>query len=171
MKHNEDHSIHSHHQMMHKAADNGKEKHSDKKGQSTFRLAASATLHCLIGCGIGEILGVIIGTAFGLDMITTMVIAVILGFIGGLSLGIVPLLRASFTFKNALKTVIVAEGLSIVVMEAFEVLTQLVIPGVMEAGLTEPIFWFGMIAALAVGFIAALPVNYVMVKKGIRHQH
>ncbi|MBK9096574.1 MAG: DUF4396 domain-containing protein [bacterium] len=170
MDHNMDHSIHSRHHMMH-IADSRTEKHLDNKTQSTFRLAVSATLHCLIGCGIGEVLGVIIGTAFGLDMITTMIIAVILGFIGGLVLGIVPLIRASFTFRNALKTVIVAEGLSIVVMEAFEVLTQVLIPGVMEAGLSEPIFWYGMIAALTVGFIAALPVNYIMIKKGVRHQH
>ena len=170
MEHNMDHSIHSHHRMVHKT-ESGITNHSNRKTQSTFRLAVSATLHCLIGCGIGEVLGVIIGTAFGLDMITTMIIAVILGFIGGLLLGIVPLLRASFTFKNALNTVIVAEGLSIVVMETFEVLTQILIPGVMEAGLTEPIFWYGMFAALTVGFIAALPVNYVMIKKGVRHQH
>ena len=170
MEHNMDHSIHSHHQMMNKVEHKIKN-HSDEKKHSTFRLSVSATLHCLIGCGIGEVLGVIIGTAFGLDMVTTMIIAVILGFIGGLLLGVLPLLRASFTFKNALKTVIIAEGLSITVMEAFEVLTQILIPGVMEAGLTEPIFWYGMIAALAVGFIAALPVNYVMIKKGVRHQH
>ena len=170
MEHNMDHSIQSNHRMMHKTSDSTV-KHSNERPQSTFRLAISATIHCLIGCGIGEFLGVIIGTAFGLDMITTMIIAIILGFIGGLLLGVLPLIRASFTFKNALKTVIIAEGLSIVVMEAFEVLTQILIPGVMEAGLTEPIFWYGMIAALAVGFIAALPVNYVMIKKGVRHQH
>lgn len=170
MQHNLDHSIHSHHQMIQKT-DGRTTHHSNEKMKSTFKLAISATLHCLIGCGIGEVLGVIIGTAFGLDMITTMVIAIILGFVGGLQLGVMPLLRASFTFKNALKTVVIAEGLSIVVMEAFEVLTQILIPGVMEAGLTEPIFWYGMIAALTVGFIAALPVNYVMIKKGVRHQH
>jgi F0F1-type ATP synthase assembly protein I len=170
MDHNMDHSIHSHHQMMHKTK-SIISNHSNERAQSTFSLAVSATLHCLIGCGIGEVLGVIIGTAFGLDMITTMLIAVVLGFVGGLFLGILPLLRASFTFNKALKTVIVAEGLSIVVMESFEVLTQIVIPGVMEAGLTQPIFWYGMIAALTVGFFAALPVNYVMIKKGMRHQH
>ena len=41
----------------------------------------------------------------------------------------------------------------------------------MEAGLTEPIFGYGMIAALAVGFIAALPVNYFMITNGVRYQH
>ena len=170
MEHNTDHSMHTHHKMTDRVEDKSKNR-TAKNEQGTFRLAVSATFHCLIGCGIGEVLGVIIGTAFNLDMITTMLIAIILGFIGGLFLGVLPLVRASFTFRNALKTVIVAEGLSIVVMEAFEVMTQIIIPGVMEAGLSEPIFWYGMIAALAVGFIAALPVNYIMIKKGVRHQH
>ena len=65
----------------------------------------------------------------------------------------------------------IGEGLSIAVMEAFEVLTKVMIPGVMEASLSVSIFWLGMLAALAVGFIAALPVNYFMIKRGVRHQH
>jgi hypothetical protein len=41
----------------------------------------------------------------------------------------------------------------------------------MEATLSDSIFWLGMVAALIVGFIAALPVNYFMIKQGVRHQH
>ena len=29
---------------------------------ASFRLAVSATVHCLTGCGIGEVLGMVIGT-------------------------------------------------------------------------------------------------------------
>ena len=106
-----------------------------------------------------------------MNMFDTTILSVILGFIAGLSLGVLPLLKAKFTFRNALKTVLIAEGLSIAVMEAFEVMTQWMIPGVMEAHLTDWIFWVGMLAALVVGFIAALPVNYIMIKRGVRHQH
>jgi hypothetical protein len=144
---------------------------NEKKDENVFVLALSATLHCLIGCGIGEVVGMIIGTALNMSMIDTIILSVMLGFVAGLALGVVPLLRANFTFRNALKTVIIAEGLSIAVMEAFEVLTQWMIPGVMEAHLTDWIFWAGMLAALVVGFIAALPVNYIMIKRGVRHQH
>lgn len=56
-------------------------------------------------------------------------------------------------------------------MEAFEILTQIMIPGVMEAHLTDMIFWVGMTISLIVGFIAALPVNYIMIKRGVRHIH
>jgi hypothetical protein len=41
----------------------------------------------------------------------------------------------------------------------------------MEAGLTDAIFWYGMLLGLIAGFIAAYPINYMFVKKGIRHMH
>ena len=161
---------HHHHQHSTHKSDNH---HTQEKPhvQSPSRVAFSATVHCLIGCGIGEVLGVIIGTAVSLPMSTTMVVGILLGFVFGFLLGIYPLLKAGFALNWALKQVLVAEGLSIVVMEAFEVVTQLLIPGVMEAGLTDRLFWIGMIAALIVGFVAAYPVNVWLVKRGIRHYH
>jgi hypothetical protein len=137
----------------------------------TMKLAVSATLHCLIGCGIGEVAGMVVATYFGMTMAASMVLAIMLGFVFGFALGIIPLIRKGISLSKALKIVLVAEGLSIVVMEAFEMLTQLLIPGVMEATLSDSLFWLGMIAALIVGFIAALPVNYYMITRGIRHQH
>lgn len=56
-------------------------------------------------------------------------------------------------------------------METFEVLVQVYTPGVMDAGLTDGIFWFGMLLGLIAGFIAAFPVNYIFIKKGYGHQH
>ena len=67
--------------------------------------------------------------------------------------------------------VFIAETLSIVVMEATQVLVQVFTPGVMQAGLLSWIFWLGMGLALVAGYIAAFPVNYVLVGKGIRHVH
>ncbi len=139
--------------------------------KSNLKLALSATLHCLLGCGIGEIVGVIIGTYLGWSMMSTMILAIILGFVFGFALGIIPLLGKGFSVKDAFKIVFAAEFLSITVMEAFEAGTQLVLPGVMQAGLTDALFWAGMFAALIVGFIAAFPVNYYMIKRGVRHQH
>ena len=59
----------------------------------------------------------------------------------------------------------------IAVMETAEVLVEVYTPGVMSAGLSSPLFWAGMLLALAAGFLAAFPVNYVLVGKGIRHHH
>lgn len=128
-------------------------------GRDRWRLATSATLHCLLGCGIGEVAGVVLGMALSLSIVTTMVVAVILGFVFGFGMGILPLLRAGFTWGRALRQVLVAEGLSIAVMEAAEVLVEVYTPGVMQAGLTDPMFWAGMILSLPAGFLAAFPVN------------
>jgi copper chaperone CopZ len=141
------------------------------KKEDIMKLAVSATLHCLLGCGIGEVAGMIIATYLGWSMIDSVILAVSLGFVFGFALGVIPLIKKGFSFSRSFKIVLVAEGLSIAVMEAFEVLTQAAIPGVMEAGLKDGIFWLGMAAALLVGFIAALPVNYYMIKRGVRHQH
>jgi putative flippase GtrA len=145
--------------------------HSHVKDENHFKLALSATLHCLIGCGLGEVLGMILGTLFLMSNHATMVLAIILGFVGGFGLGVIPLRKAGYTWTSAFKQVLIAEGLSIAVMETFEVLVQVYTPGVMDAGLTDGIFWLGMLLGLIAGFIAAFPVNYVFVKKGIRHKH
>ena len=139
--------------------------------ESRLKLSHSATWHCLLGCGLGEVVGVIIGTALGLSNVSTIILAVLLGFVFGFVLGLRPLLRAGFGFARAMRQVLVAEGLSIAVMETAEVLIQVYMPGVMDAGLASGIFWFGMGLALIAGYIAAFPVNFVLVGKGIRHVH
>ncbi len=138
---------------------------------SQLSLAHSATWHCLMGCGLGEVLGVIIGTALELPIMNTMILAVVLGFVFGFIFGLRPLLRAGFDFSRAIHQVFIAETLSIVVMEATQVLVQVYTPGVMQAGLLSWMFWLGMGLALVAGYIAAFPVNYVLVGKGIRHVH
>ncbi len=138
---------------------------------SQLRLAHSATLHCLLGCGIGEVIGIIIGTALGLSNLNTLVLAVALGFVVGFIFGLWPLMRAGFNFSRALRQVLIAETLSIVVMETTEVLVQVYTPGVMDAGLSSWIFWLGMGFALAAGYVAAFPVNYILIGKGVRHIH
>jgi len=160
---------HSHHH--HSNPNNLKDTEQGLNKQNHVTLALSATLHCLIGCGLGEILGMVIGTWLHMNNTSTTILAIILGFVLGFAFGIIPLLRTGFSFNNAFKQVLIAEGLSIAVMEAFEVVVQIYTPGVMDAHLSDWVFWKGMLFGLIAGFIAAFPVNYVFVKKGIRHQH
>jgi len=164
-----EHSDHHHHHQNHTQQQSSRDRLIKK--DNYFRLAFSATVHCLIGCGLGEVLGMIIGTWLHMSNASTTVLAILLGFVLGFAFGMVPLMRAGFPFNKAFKQVLIAEGLSIAVMEAFEVLVQVYTPGVMDAHLTDGIFWIGMLLGLIAGFIAAFPVNYIFVKKGIRHRH
>lgn len=128
-------------------------------GHASRSMAASATLHCLTGCAIGEILGLMIGTALGLAQGWTIALAVGLAFLFGYSLSMLPLLRSGVALGAAAGLVLAADTLSIATMEIVDNLVMALIPGAMDAGLVNPVFWLGMSVALAAAFAAALPVN------------
>lgn len=139
------------------------------------KTAVSATLHCLTGCAIGEILGLIIGTALGFSTLATIFTAVTLAFLFGYALSLLPLVQSGLTLTTAMSTVLAADTVSIATMEVVDNLVMLVVPGAMEAGLVNPLFWLAMPLALAVAFFVALPVNRYMLKRGkghaLIHQH
>ncbi len=132
-------------------------------------MAANATLHCLTGCAIGEIAGLMIGTAMGLSNAVTIALAVGLAFLFGYALSTVPLIQAGLGFFSALSVVFAADTLSIAVMETVDNLVMALIPGAMDEGLVNPIFWVGMMIALTAAFIAAFPVNRYLIDKGKGH--
>jgi len=132
----EHHSNHSHHSNSFN--ETAREKTSSK--ENYLVLAISATLHCLLGCGLGEVSGMVVGTWLSMSNINTMILALALGWFFGLLFGMVPLIRAGFRFGAALKQVLIAEGLSIAVMEAVEVAVQVNTPGVMDAHLSDWLF-------------------------------
>ena len=132
-------------------------------------MAANATLHCLTGCAIGEIAGLMIGTAAGLSTGTTIALAVGLAFLFGYALSTLPLIQAGLGFFAALSVVFAADTLSILTMEIVDNVVMAVIPGAMDAGLVNPIFWIGMMIALTVAFAAAFPVNRYLIDKGKGH--
>ena len=132
-------------------------------------MAASATLHCLTGCAIGEIAGLMIGTALGLSTLATVALAVGLAFLFGYALSTLPLVRGGIALGTALTTVLAADTLSIVTMEVVDNLVMAVVPGAMEAGLVNPVFWLAMMLALSVAFVAAYPVNRYLLARGKGH--
>lgn len=143
--------------------------HHDHGMGSINAMAASATLHCLTGCAIGEILGLIIGTAIGLSNLATIALAVGLAFLFGYALSTLPLLKAGLAFFTALSVVLAADTLSILTMEIVDNLVMAVIPGAMNAGLVNPIFWVAMMIALTTAFFVAYPVNRYLLQRGKGH--
>lgn len=139
------------------------------KNNNLNAMAASATLHCLTGCAIGEIAGLMIGSALGLGVGATIALAVALAFLFGYLLSTLPLLKAGLGFFAAFSVVFAADTLSIATMEVVDNLVMAVIPGAMDAGLVNPIFWLSMMLALAVAFVAAFPVNRYLLARGKGH--
>jgi uncharacterized cupredoxin-like copper-binding protein len=132
-------------------------------------MAASATLHCLTGCAIGEIAGLIVGTAMGLSNLATIALAIGLAFLFGYTLSTLPLIKAGLGFFGALGIVLAADTLSIATMEIVDNAVMAAIPGAMDAGLSNPVFWIGMMVALTAAFIAAYPVNRYLLGRGKGH--
>ncbi|WP_235492840.1 MULTISPECIES: DUF4396 domain-containing protein [unclassified Aeromicrobium] len=160
------HGTHHHHDMDHTG--HGDAGHSGHGG-GVNSMAASATLHCLTGCAIGEILGLMIGTAAGLSNGVTIVISVALAFVFGFSLSSLPLVKAGLGVGAALSVVLAADTLSIATMEVVDNLVMAVIPGAMDAGLVNVLFWVGMMISLTVAFFAAYPVNRYLLQRGKGH--
>ena len=133
------------------------------------KIAWQATLHCLTGCSIGEVLGLLIGTALGWSVWPTIALAVTLAFLFGFALTALPLLRTGIPVVRALKLAFAADFVSITIMELVDNAAMLLIPGAMEAGLDDPLFWGSMAVALALAAVVAFPVNRWLIARGQGH--
>jgi hypothetical protein len=134
-----------------------------------WKMAVQATLHCLTGCAIGEVLGMIVGTALGWSNAPTIVLSVVLAFFFGYSLTMLPLLRTGLTLAAAVPLALASDTLSIAVMELVDNAVILLVPGAMEAGLDDPLFWSSLAFSLVVAFVVAFPVNRYLVARGRGH--
>src|SRR5712691_2947797 len=106
------------------------------------RSALSATVHCLTGCAIGEVLGMVIATALDWSNAPSIAISVALAFLFGYSLTLGPVLRAQVPFRRALPLALASDTASITVMEIVDNAFILLVPGAMEAGLADGLFWW-----------------------------
>ena len=136
---------------------------------SLNRLAFGATVHCLTGCAIGEILGMALGTALAWSNAATIVLATALAFVTGYALTMFPLLRAALPIKRALGLAFAADTVSIAIMEIVDNLVMIVIPGAMDAQLSDVLFWGSLAVSLAIAGVAAYPANRWLIARGKGH--
>ncbi len=138
-------------------------------GRALTSVAFSATLHCLTGCAIGEVLGMIIGTGLGFSDLGTIVLAVALAFLFGYGLTSLPLLRAGFTLAAVVPIALATDSFSIATMEVIDNAIMLAVPGAMEAGAGDLLFWGALSVALVVAGAVAFPVNRWLIIRGKGH--
>ena len=133
------------------------------------QMALSATLHCLTGCAIGEVLGMIIGTALGWSNGATIALSIVLAFVFGYSLTSLPLLRGGLALAAVIPIALASDTLSITVMEIVDNSIVLVVPGAIDAGLSDVLFWGSLSFALFVAGLCAYPVNRWLLQRGKGH--
>ena len=143
--------------------------HTQPEATDTPRLAFQATVHCLTGCGIGEVLGLGGATLLGLGNAASIVLGIVLAFVFGYGLTFVPLLRAGMPLLRATGITFAAETLSITTMEIVDNVVVLAVPGAMDAGLGDILFWGSLALSLAFAFVAAFPVNRWLIGRGLGH--
>jgi Domain of unknown function (DUF4396) len=131
--------------------------------------AVSATLHCLTGCLIGEVVGMVLATWWGWGDLASIALAVGLAFVFGYTLTITPVLRAGVALGAAVGVALAADTLSIAVMELVDNAFILAVPGAMEAGLADLLFWGPLLGGFAIAFVVTVPVNRAMIGRGKGH--
>jgi hypothetical protein len=150
------HTHHEHHEMP-------------TSGRALSVVALSATLHCLTGCAIGEVLGMIIGTALGFSDLATIALAVALAFLFGYTLTSLPLLRAGLALGAVIPIALASDTISIAIMEVVDNAIMVAIPGAMEAGVGDVLFWGALSVALVIAGVFAFPANRWLIARGKGH--
>jgi hypothetical protein len=141
----------------------------DHHHDSTWRTAISATLHCLTGCAIGEVLGMVLATWWGWANVPSILLAVVLALGFGYLLTLASGRRHGLPPGAAIKVAFAADTVSIAVMEVIDNGFVVAVPGAMDAGLVDLLFWSSLAASLAIAFVVTVPVNRWMIGRGKGH--
>ena len=155
---------HSHHSHSH---------HSKPFWQSV----TISTTHCSAGCSLGNLIGAPIIFLFGItffnnELATTLITEFILAYIFGLLFQYFHMeIKHDHPFAD-LMDAIKADTLSLIAFEigmfGFMIIMHFAINNVLlQPNKLE--YWFLMQIAMLIGFITSYPINWYLVKKGIKH--
>ena len=136
---------------------------------NSWRMAVTATLHCLTGCAIGEILGMVLATWWGWGNLASIVLAVALAFFFGYTLTFVGVRRLGVDVPTAVRAALASDTVSILSMEAIDNVFILLVPGAMAATLVDGLFWVSLTVSLVIAFVLTVPVNKWLMDRGKGH--
>ena len=111
----------------------------------------------------------VIGTTLQWSNAETIVLATGLAFLFGYTLTMLPILRAGYPLRAALKIALAADTASIAIMEITDNLMMAIIPGAMAAPLDSVLFWGSLFTALVIAGTAAFPLNRWLIARGRGH--
>jgi hypothetical protein len=135
----------------------------------SWRMAITATRHCLTGCALGEITGMVLSTWWGWGNAATIALSIALAFLFGYTLTYTGVRRMGADSRTAMQAAWASDTVSILTMEIVDNLFILVVPGAISAGLGSALFWWSLLVSLAVAFVAAVPVNHWLMERGKGH--
>ncbi|MBD3297447.1 MAG: DUF4396 domain-containing protein [candidate division Zixibacteria bacterium] len=134
---------------------------------SIWRQGFRSTAHCYSGCGGGEVLGILLTVALlGLAQLWVVLTTFSFAYVAGLLLTAGPLIQDGVPAKTAWRDAVVSESASIVVMETVAIGVDLYLAG--NAQITDTRFWLSLVVSLSLGFLAAYPVNILLIHFGVK---
>jgi len=111
----------------------------------------------------------VIATAMGWGSVASVTISVVLAFFFGYALTLGPLLQAGVPPRRALTLAFASDTASITVMEITDNAFILLVPGAIDAGLGQALFWWSLGVSLLVAFFVAFPLNRWLISRGRGH--
>ena len=111
----------------------------------------------------------VLGTAFGWSDGVTLAASILLAFFFGYALTSLPLLRSGLSLRQVAPLAFASDTLAIATMEIVDTLILVLIPGALDAHLTDPLFWGSLAVALGVAGVVAYPVNRRLIARGKGH--
>ncbi|AZH26200.1 DUF4396 domain-containing protein [Haloplanus aerogenes] len=134
---------------------------------SLWRRGVRSTAHCYSGCGAGEVVGVTLAQGI-LALTVGWVAAITFGFayLFGYALTVGPLMQEGVAFKQAMLDALYSETPSITIMEVVAIGADLLLASGTHMG--QPLFWMALVFSLSLGFLAAFPVNVLLVHAGVK---
>lgn len=111
----------------------------------------------------------IIGTALNWSNLATIVISIVLAFFFGYSLTSLPLVRAGMTLAAVIPIALASDTISITIMEIVDNAIIVLIPGAMDATLSDIGFWASLAGALLIAGAAAYPANRWLLARNKGH--
>ena len=107
-----------------------------------------------------------VGTALGFSNLATVALAIGLAFVFGYTLTSLPLLRSGLALAAVVPIALAADTVSITIMEVVDNTFVLVVPGAMDAGLDDALFWGAVLGGFALAFGPAFVVNRANIRRG-----
>lgn len=131
-------------------------------------MAMTHTRHCLTGCALGEISGMAIAQNW--NNILQTAIGIILAFAFGYGLTFRGARKMGASPNDAMHTALRVDTVSIISMVIIDNTLEWLIPGAINAHLSNILFWWSEGLSLSVAFIFTVPVNrYMMSRNSYMH--
>ena len=111
----------------------------------------------------------VVGTALGWGNWATVGLSVVLAFLFGYSLTMLTLVRSGVAVGDAIPVALASDTVSIAIMEIVDNAIVLLLPGAIEAGLADVLFWGSLAFSLLAAGAAAYPVNRWLIARGRGH--